>query len=90
MIRAGDCNQLAYALVTAANAAPSRFAFRIDPSRMTAQQIAAQATPAPFLIAHGNEAELAAMIHSFHQWGDMVQLNLILSDGLCHFWIEAV
>lgn len=90
MIRAADCDELALALVAAAKAAPSRITFRIDPSRMTAQQILAAATPAPLLVAHGNETELAALIHSFHQWGDLVQLELTHSDGLTHFWIGDV
>lgn len=90
MIRADDSVQLALALVKAAKAAPTRITFRVDPTKMTAQQIPARTTPAPLLIAHGNETELAALIHSFHQWDDLVQIDLIHSDGLCHFWIEDV
>ncbi|MEX6786996.1 hypothetical protein [Pseudomonas aeruginosa] len=90
MIRADDSNQLALALVSAAKAAQARITFRVDTARMTARQIPAQTNPAPFLIAHGNETELAALIHSFHQWGELVQLELIHSDGLSHFWIEDV
>lgn len=88
MIRADDSAQLALALVKAARAAPTRITFRVDPAGMTAQQIPTRTTPAPLLIAHGNEIELADLIHSFHQWNDLVQIDLIHSDGLSHFWIE--
>ncbi|HCF9284050.1 TPA: hypothetical protein NI618_001663 [Pseudomonas aeruginosa] len=90
MIRADDSVQLALALVKAAKAALTRITFRVDPAGMTAQQIPTRATPAPLLIAHGNETELAGLIHSFHQWDDLVQIDLIHSDGLSHFWIEDV
>jgi hypothetical protein len=90
MIRAADCNELALAVVAAAKDALCRIAYRIDPSRMTAQQIMAVAKPAPLLVAHGNETELAALIHSFHQWGDLVHLEVTHSDGLTHFWIEDI
>ncbi|HEJ4407938.1 TPA: hypothetical protein SL557_000217 [Pseudomonas aeruginosa] len=90
MIRADDSVQLALALVKAAKAAPTRITFRVDPAGMTAQQIPSRDRQAPLLIAHGNETELAALIHSFHQWDDLVQIDLIHSDGLSHFWIEDV
>lgn len=88
MIRSADACGLATALKHMATAAPDRrLCYCVCPSRMTATAVHSCAD-VPILTGHGEVAELGKLIHSFHQWGEPIQIGLMVTGGLLQFWIE--
>lgn len=65
-----------------------RFRYRVDPTRMTAMQKPCVSAEVPILTGHGDGQRLAAVIHSYHQWGKPIFIGLIQVDGLFQFWVE--
>ncbi len=84
-----DCaTALADSLIQAAKTNRSRLTFNVDPGALTASLALTSKSTVPMLIGHGDKLALGDMIHSYHQWGDAIKVNIIHTDGLANFWIE--
>lgn len=88
MIRAADACALAAAMCDMAARAPEqRLCYRVCLSGMTAIPQLATAD-VPMLTGHGQADDLARLLHTFHQWGEPIQVGLTLTCGLLQFWLE--
>lgn len=89
MITAEDANDLGAKLYTQSGGQlGKRMRFSVDPSRMTALRMPCVAAVVPMLTGHGDGEKLAEVIHSFHQWGQPINIGLIQADGFFQFWVE--
>lgn len=88
MIIFDSATDLAHSLIQAAKANRARLTFNVDPAALSARLAVTSKSTVPMLIGHGDRAALGALIHSYHQWGDTIRINIIHSDGLASYWIE--
>lgn len=89
MITAIDSADLGSKLFDIAGASEGvRFRYQVDPSRMTALQKPCISAEVPMLTGDGDGQKLAAVIHSYHQWGKPISIGCVQTDGFFQFWVE--
>lgn len=90
MIRGTDADDLARSLhAEAASRSGQRLTFKIDPTFMDAVISNRQAVKVPQLTGSGDAVGLAAIIQTFHQWGQPFHLGVLWTEHIFQFWIEA-
>jgi hypothetical protein len=88
MIRSENSNSLAeLLLIDGRNVCGKRLSFLVDPGLMTAMRVLTPETPAPLLTTHGGSQELGELIHTYHQWGQQILVEVFCTDGISRFWV---
>lgn len=87
MIIPNQALRLAEDLLGMAHQSAAQVCVSVDPASLTYRKVERFDREAPVLTGHGSGADLAAMICSFHHWGEEILLYLLNEDGLTQFWV---
>jgi len=88
MIRADDSNGLAGLLISEGlKACGKRLSFLVTPWAMTAKRVLTPETPAPLLTSHGEPQQLGELIHTYHQWGQPILVEVFCTENISRFWV---